>query len=107
MTAKRRQPEHVARWKREHELRNREKGGRLVGVRLGPATYSLLRELCDLHACTTRDVVEGLLLGTITLPPAGPGVRRPNYLGLSPDEIAAARSLGIEPPTARRQGDLK
>lgn len=100
-TAKRYQPECRNAWARARDARLKASGAEYATtVRLTPKAHQLLRELCDRHDCSVRDVVEGLLLGTITTMPGKPG-RQPNPYGLSPDEITTALSLGIALPKHR------
>lgn len=50
-----------ARWER----RFREAGAAIVTMRLSPAAMSALSALCTEFGCNRKDVIEGLLLGTI------------------------------------------
>jgi hypothetical protein len=87
MTAKRYQRRQINAWNRASEARARASGQHMVTSRLGQVAYDRLRDLCDKHECTVRDVLEGFLLGTI--PPA-------NEFGFSGPEIEYARSIGVK-----------
>lgn len=64
--------------KREFERRFRARGARIIGIRLSSASAQKLADLKELHGCSDRDVIEGLLLGT-----------------LDPEVIATAEKLGV------------
>jgi hypothetical protein len=87
MTAKRYQRRQENARKRRFEARARAAGQHIVTARVGKVAYDRLRDLCDKHECTVRDVLEGFLLGTI--PPA-------NEFGFSGPEIEYARSIGVK-----------
>lgn len=71
-------------------------------VRIGPEALAVLDWMCARYELSVREVVEGLLLGTLTPPPANHGhLPNPNPFGLSPDEISTAQALGISVPTPR------
>ena len=53
--------------KRRWEHQFRDSGARMVGVRLSPAAATRLAELREHYACSDRDVIEGLLFGTVTV----------------------------------------
>lgn len=86
MTAKRYQRRQINAWNRGSEARARASGQHMVTARLGATAYERLRELCEKHDCTVRDVIEGFLFGTI---------RTPNALGFSRQEVEYARSIGV------------
>lgn len=65
--------------------RIRERGGKVLNIRVGAGALQQLEALKAAHSCTMQEVVEGLLLGNI----------RPNAMGLSPEERVAARVLGL------------
>lgn len=65
--------------------RIRERGGKVLNIRVGAGALQQLEALKAAHSCTMQEVVEGLLLGNI----------RPNAMGLSPEERVAARALGL------------
>ena len=65
--------------------RIRERGGKVLNIRVGAGALRQLEALKAAHNCTMQDVVEGLLLGNIS----------PNRCGLSPDERIAAKALGV------------
>lgn len=86
MTAKRNQRRQINAWNRASEARARASGQHMVTARIGPAAYDRLRQLCEKHDCTVRDVIEGFLFGTIC---------QPNPLGFSAPEIEYAKSIGV------------
>lgn len=53
--------------KRAWEQRFRRSGARMVGVRLSAVAADTLATLRTQHDCSDRDVIEGLLLGTIVV----------------------------------------
>lgn len=58
---------HVARANWENRFRAR--GAKFISVRLSPAAAQRLAALMEENNCSTRDAVEGLLLGNVpTLP---------------------------------------
>ena len=61
--------------------RIRDRGGKVVAIRLGAGALAHLDALQRKHGCTRQDVIEGLLVGNIT----------PNPDGLGPAE----RALGV------------
>lgn len=65
--------------------RIRERGGKVLSIRVSAGALARLSELKAAHACTMQDVIEGLLLGNV----------KPNPLGLSPAEVECARALGV------------
>lgn len=72
---------------RAYEARRRERGDRMVTVRLGINARERIRSLCEQHACSVHDLIEGLLFGNV---PA------PNPFRLSPYELEFARSMGAD-----------
>lgn len=56
--------------------RIRERGGKVLNIRVCAGALQRLEALKAAHGCTMQDVIEGLLLGNI----------QPNRSGLSPDE---------------------
>lgn len=71
--------------RRAYEQRARTRGNGMVTVRLSPGANRMLQAICEQYQCTSRDVVEGLLLGTV----------KPNPLRLSESEIECAHALGV------------
>lgn len=65
--------------------RIRERGGKVLNIRVSANALQRLQALASAHDCTMQDVVEGLLLGTV----------QPNPDRLSPAEIECARALGL------------
>lgn len=66
MKPKRERRKCINAWNRESERRARENGQHMVTVRMGPVAHARLMDLCHLHQCTVRDVIEGFLFGNLS-----------------------------------------
>ena len=73
---------------RAYEARRRERGDRMVTVRLGINARERIKALCEQHACNVHDLIEGLLFGNVPTP---------NPYRLSPYELEFARAMGGDP----------
>lgn len=71
---------------RAYEARRRDRGDRMLTVRICAKARNRIVELCQQYQCTTSELISALLLGNL---PA------PNLHRLSPSEIEYARTLGI------------